>query len=279
MRSRGSGRSARQRVGGRKATEAMRARARCSTLGSGTSPRTGSAAVSCSSSRSPRTSRSTTTRRSRISKWGWLFPARMIERARRLIEEFDVRGGGPRRTAGELSGGNQQKVVVAREVARDPKVLIAAQPTRGLDVGAIEYLHRRLVAERDGAGPCCSISLELDEVFSLSDRILVIYEGEIVGEHTGDVSEQRDRPRDARRPEARRPREHRRPEAARPEAPEEADRSRTLAAQHRAQQRAGGIAVAGGHGRARVPDRAASSCSRPATTHSSPTGTSSRAPA
>ena len=125
-----------------------------------------------------------------VAKRGWLFPARMIELARRLIGEFDVRGGGPLARAGELSGGNQQKVVAAREIARDPKVLIAAQPTRGVDVGAIEYLHSRLVAERDRGRAVLLISLELDEIFSLSDRILVIYEGEIVGEHTGDVSEQ-----------------------------------------------------------------------------------------
>jgi simple sugar transport system ATP-binding protein len=124
------------------------------------------------------------------SKWGWLFPGRLIERARRLIEEFDVRGGGPLTRAGALSGGNQQKLVAAREVARDPKVLIAAQPTRGLDVGAIEYLHRRLVQERDKGRAILLISLELDEVLSLSDRILVIYEGRIVAEHGPDVSEQ-----------------------------------------------------------------------------------------
>src|SRR6185437_10754435 len=109
--------------------------------------------------------------------------------AAKLIKEFDVRGGGPLTRAGGLSGGNQQKVVAAREIARDPQVLIAAQPTRGLDVGAIEYLHRRLVAERDEGRAILLISLELEEIFSLSDRILVIYEGEIVGEHTGEVSE------------------------------------------------------------------------------------------
>jgi ABC-type uncharacterized transport system ATPase subunit len=120
------------------------------------------------------------------SKWGWLFPQRLIERAKRLIEEFDVRGGGPLTPAGSLSGGNQQKLVAAREIDRDPKVLIAAQPTRGLDVGAIEYLHRRIVAERDEGRAILLISLELEEILSLSDRILVIYEGEIVGEHSGD---------------------------------------------------------------------------------------------
>jgi simple sugar transport system ATP-binding protein len=124
------------------------------------------------------------------AKWGWLFPKRLLARARSLIREFDVRGGGPLAPAGALSGGNQQKVVAAREISRDPKVLIAAQPTRGLDVGAIEYLHRRLVTERDEGRAVLLVSLELEEIFSLSDRILVIYEGEIVGEHTGDVSEQ-----------------------------------------------------------------------------------------
>jgi len=124
------------------------------------------------------------------SKWGWLFPDRLIALAKRLIKEFDIRGGGPQTRAGGLSGGNQQKVVAAREIARDPKVLIAAQPTRGLDVGAIEYLHRRLVEERDKGRAILLVSLELDEIFSLSDRILVIYEGEIAGEHTGEVSEQ-----------------------------------------------------------------------------------------
>ena len=124
------------------------------------------------------------------AKWGWLFPNRLLTRAAHLIREFDVRGGGPLARAGGLSGGNQQKVVAAREISRDPKVLIAAQPTRGLDVGAIEYLHRRLVTERDEGRAVLLVSLELEEIFSLSDRILVIYEGEIVGEHTGDVSEQ-----------------------------------------------------------------------------------------
>jgi simple sugar transport system ATP-binding protein len=124
------------------------------------------------------------------AKFGWLFPHRLVVRAAKLIREFDVRGGGPLTRAGGLSGGNQQKVIAAREIARDPKVLIAAQPTRGLDVGAIEYLHRRLVTERDEGRAILLVSLELEEIFSLSDRILVIYEGEIVGEHSGEVSEE-----------------------------------------------------------------------------------------
>jgi len=124
------------------------------------------------------------------AKWGWLFPSRLVERAKTIIKEFDVRGGGATTRAGNLSGGNQQKVVVAREIARDPKVLIAAQPTRGLDVGAIEYLHKRLITERGEGRAILLISLELEEVMSLSDRILVMYEGEIVGEHEPDVTEQ-----------------------------------------------------------------------------------------
>jgi ABC-type uncharacterized transport system ATPase subunit len=124
------------------------------------------------------------------SRWGWLRPGRLIARARALLKEFDVRGGLPQTRASALSGGNQQKVVVAREVARDPRVLIAAQPTRGLDVGAIEFVHRRLVEERDEGRAVLLISLEIDEVLSLSDRILVIYEGEIVAEFAPDVSEE-----------------------------------------------------------------------------------------
>jgi general nucleoside transport system ATP-binding protein len=124
------------------------------------------------------------------SKLGWLYPSRLVERAGRLIKDFDVRGGGPQTPAGALSGGNQQKVVVAREVARNPKVLIAAQPTRGLDVGAIEYVHRRLVAERADGRAVLLVSLELDEVMSLSDRILVMFEGEIVGEYDPSVTEE-----------------------------------------------------------------------------------------
>jgi general nucleoside transport system ATP-binding protein len=124
------------------------------------------------------------------SKVGWLLLRRLVERARRLIREFDVRGGGPSTHAGGLSGGNQQKLVLAREIDRDPKVLIAAQPTRGLDVGAIEFVHRRLVEERDEARGVLLVSLELEEVLSLSDRILVMYEGEIVGEFPPTASEE-----------------------------------------------------------------------------------------
>ena len=124
------------------------------------------------------------------SRFGWLFPGRLIERARTLIRDFDVRGGGPTTRSGGLSGGNQQKVVLAREIERDPKVLIAAQPTRGLDVGAIEFVHRRLIEERDEGRAILLVSLELEEVLSLSDRIVVMYEGEIVGEFPPSASEE-----------------------------------------------------------------------------------------
>jgi simple sugar transport system ATP-binding protein len=124
------------------------------------------------------------------SRFGWLRPGRLVARARRLLEEFDVRGGGPETLAKSLSGGNQQKVVVAREVGNDPKVLVAAQPTRGLDVGAIEFVHRRLVEERDQGRAVLLVSLELEEVLSLSDRIIVMYEGELVAEFGPEVTEE-----------------------------------------------------------------------------------------
>ena len=161
-----------------------------STRESGTSPRTARSVGSYSSSASPRTSRCTTSTGRRTPASGGYDPGRLLARAVKLVKEFDVRGGGPRTPAGSLSGGNQQKVVVAREVDGDPRVLIAAQPTRGLDVGAIEFVHRRLVEERDEGRAVLLVSLELDEILSLSDRILVMYEGRIVGEYTPDVTEE-----------------------------------------------------------------------------------------
>lgn len=103
--------------------------------------------------------------------------------AEKLIDQFDVRSGqGPITIARSMSGGNQQKAIVAREIDREKPLLIAVQPTRGLDVGAIEYIHAQLVKQRDAGKAVLLVSLELDEVMSLSDRILVMYEGEIVGE-------------------------------------------------------------------------------------------------
>ena len=103
--------------------------------------------------------------------------------AERLIDQYDIRSGqGAETIARSMSGGNQQKAIVAREIDRDPHLLIAVQPTRGLDVGAIEYIHRQIVAQRDEGKAVLLVSLELDEVMDVSDRILVMYEGEIVGE-------------------------------------------------------------------------------------------------
>jgi len=103
--------------------------------------------------------------------------------AKRLIEQYDVRSGqGPDTVARSMSGGNQQKAIVAREIDKESKLLVAVQPTRGLDVGAIEYIHRQIVLQRDAGKAVLLVSLELDEVMNLSDRILVMYEGRVVGE-------------------------------------------------------------------------------------------------
>jgi len=125
-----------------------------------------------------------------ISNHGLLSIGQMNNRARALLREYDVRGGGPGTLAGALSGGNQQKVAVAREIASNPELLIAHQPTRGLDVGAIEFVHRRLLEERDQGRGILLVSLEFEEIRALADRILVIYEGEIAGEFPPDVSEE-----------------------------------------------------------------------------------------
>ena len=122
------------------------------------------------------------------SRYGWLRPRVLIDRARVLLREFDIRGGAPTTPASSLSGGNQQKLVVARELARDPRVLVASQPTRGLDVGATEFVHRRLVEARDEKRAILLVSFTLEEILSLSDRILVLYEGGVVGEYDASVS-------------------------------------------------------------------------------------------
>ena len=118
-----------------------------------------------------------------VSKAGFLKRKAIRDYAGRLIEQYDVRSGqGPVTMARSMSGGNQQKAIIAREIDKDPELLIAVQPTRGLDVGAIEYIHKQIVAQRDAGKGVLLVSLELDEVMALSDRILVMYEGEIVGE-------------------------------------------------------------------------------------------------
>jgi len=121
-------------------------------------------------------------RRAPVSRLGILSPRRIVQKARGLLTEFDVRGGEPQTPASALSGGNQQKVVIAREVSDNPDLLVAAQPTRGLDVGAIETVHAYL---RDAAASGVAILLlseDLDEIRALADRILVMYEGEVAGE-------------------------------------------------------------------------------------------------
>ena len=122
-------------------------------------------------------------REPRFQHMGFINQGAVRQYAQQLIEQYDVRSGqGPITVARSMSGGNQQKAIIAREVDRDLPLIVAVQPTRGLDVGAIEYIHSQLVAERDKGKAVLLVSLELDEVMSLSDRILVMYEGEIVGE-------------------------------------------------------------------------------------------------
>jgi len=117
------------------------------------------------------------------SKAGFLRRDNIRKYAERLIDEYDIRSGqGPVTMARSMSGGNQQKAIVAREIDKDPELLVAVQPTRGLDVGAIENVHKELVAQRDAGKAVLLVSLELDEVMDVPDRILVMYEGEIVGE-------------------------------------------------------------------------------------------------
>jgi ABC-type uncharacterized transport system ATPase subunit len=129
-------------------------------------------------------------RRAPIAKRGLISPKRMNERAAPLLDEYDVRGGSVESLALSLSGGNQQKVVIAREISEEPKVLIAAQPTRGLDVGAIEFVHRRLLEQRDAGRGVLLVSLELEEIRSLADRVLVIYDGRFVAELPPEASEE-----------------------------------------------------------------------------------------
>ena len=117
------------------------------------------------------------------SKTGFLKRDNIRKYADKLIEQYDVRSGqGAVTTTRSMSGGNQQKAIIAREIDRKPELLVAVQPTRGLDVGAIEYIHKQLVAQRDAGKAVLLVSLELDEVMDVPDRILVMYEGEIVGE-------------------------------------------------------------------------------------------------
>ena len=115
-----------------------------------------------------------------FARWGVIQQDKVDENARKLIKDFDVRTPSPYVPASKLSGGNQQKVIVARELSRDVKLVIASQPTRGLDVGSIEYIHKEIVIMRDRGVGVLLISAELDEIMSLSDRIAVMYRGQIV---------------------------------------------------------------------------------------------------
>ena len=114
---------------------------------------------------------------------GFIKSGEVRDYALKIIDEYDVRSGqGPVTITRSMSGGNQQKAIIGREIDRGTPLLLAVQPTRGLDVGAIENVHAQLVAQRDAGKAVLLVSLELDEVMNLSDRILVMYEGEIVGE-------------------------------------------------------------------------------------------------
>lgn len=128
-----------------------------------------------------------------LSKRGVLNRPLIRSQAEELSKTFDVRSGeGPLSLARMLSGGNQQKAIIAREFATNPVLMVAAQPTRGLDVGAIEYIHRRLVELRDEGKAILLVSFELDEVMNLSDRIAVIYEGRVSGLVNAGESDERE---------------------------------------------------------------------------------------
>ncbi|WP_028596177.1 ABC transporter ATP-binding protein [Paenibacillus assamensis] len=119
-----------------------------------------------------------------MSKLGILQESNIRKEAERFIESYDIRTPGTEVLARSLSGGNQQKIIIAREIEANPKFLIAAQPTRGLDVGAISFVHKQLIAERDAGKAVLLVSFELDEILDVADRILVIFNGQIVGETT-----------------------------------------------------------------------------------------------
>ncbi len=118
-----------------------------------------------------------------FSKNGFLNKDEMIKCSDEIIERFDIRSGqGSKSSARGMSGGNQQKAIIGREIMREPSLLIAAQPTRGLDVGAIEFIHKELIQQRDKGKAILLVSLELDEILDVSDRVIILYQGEVVGE-------------------------------------------------------------------------------------------------
>ena len=121
------------------------------------------------------------------NKFGVLKRKEIREYSDRLIEKYDIRSGqGSATTVRSMSGGNQQKAIIAREIDKNPYLLIAVQPTRGVDIGAIEFIHKQLIEQRDAGKAVLLVSLELDEVMDVPDRILVMYEGKLVGEFKPD---------------------------------------------------------------------------------------------
>ena len=126
----------------------------------------------------------------RYGRGAWLNPDAVRKAAVDEIEKYDIRPPNPRLKTANFSGGNQQKIVVAREIERDPKLLVVGQPTRGVDIGAIEFIHRRIVETRDAGKAVLLVSVELDEIRSLSDRVLVMFAGKVVGEKSPDTAEQ-----------------------------------------------------------------------------------------
>jgi simple sugar transport system ATP-binding protein len=126
-----------------------------------------------------------------VGRGPWLSPRRLAARARPLLEEFDVRPPDPAARAAQLSGGNQQKLIVARELTRGAHVVLAAHPTRGVDLGAVEFIHRRLLSERDAGRAVLLVSSELSEILALSDRILVMYRGRITYETPVGLADER----------------------------------------------------------------------------------------
>jgi general nucleoside transport system ATP-binding protein len=113
----------------------------------------------------------------------------VIDRCKTEMAEFDVRPSDPLLKSSKFSGGNQQKLILAREIERDPDLLIVGQPTRGVDIGAIEFIHKRLIALRDQGKAILLVSVELDEIRSLSDRIIVMFDGKIMGERNSNTDE------------------------------------------------------------------------------------------
>ena len=126
----------------------------------------------------------------RYGKGLFLNPEAVRKAAVDEIEKYDIRPTNPRLRTANFSGGNQQKIVVAREIERDPKLLVVGQPTRGVDIGAIEFIHRRIIETRDAGKAVLLVSVELDEIRSLSDRVLVMFAGRVVGEKSPETGEQ-----------------------------------------------------------------------------------------